>query len=145
MVSSPGQGYSYLDAFCHSADAPRLFRLDRISAADVLDSPVTTEPEPPRDLSEGLFAGSSETTVTTLRLAPAARWVVDYYPVERVRPVAEGPHADWEVDLVVADERWLTRLLLRLAPHAQVVVPHAFTETFLAEATRTLGLYEHLT
>ncbi|ANH39716.1 hypothetical protein I601_3309 [Nocardioides dokdonensis FR1436] len=140
-----GQGYSYLDAFCHSADAPRLFRLDRISAAEVLDSPVSTEPEPPRDLSEGLFAGSSETTVTTLLLAPAARWVVDYYPVERVRPTGEGPHADWEVDLVVADERWLTRLLLRLAPHAQVVVPHEFTDTFLAEATRTLGLYEHLT
>ena len=28
-----------------------------------------------------------------------------------------------EVVLLVADERWLTRLMLRLAPHATVVSP----------------------
>ena len=140
-----GQGWSYLDAYCHSADAPRLFRLDRVSAAEVLDSRTITDPEPPRDLSEGLFARSSSTTVATLRLAPPARWVVDYYPVEAVRPLGEGPEAPWEVDLLVADARWLTRLLLRLAPHARVVRPEEFTDTFLDEASRTLGLYEHLT
>ena len=31
-------GVDYLDAYCHSADAPRLFRLDRIHEATVLDS-----------------------------------------------------------------------------------------------------------
>lgn len=140
-----GQGWSYLDAYCHSAEAPRLFRLDRISSAEVLDSATATDPEPPRDLSEGLFARSSSTTVATLRLAAPARWVVDYYPVEEVRALGEGPDAAWEVDLLVADERWLTRLLLRLAPHARLVRPEEFTDSFLAEATRTLGLYEQLT
>lgn len=140
-----GQGWSYLDAYCHSAEAPRLFRLDRISSAEVLDSATTTDPEPPRDLSEGLFARSSSTTAATLRLAAPARWVVDYYPVEEVRALGEGPDAAWEVDLLVADERWLTRLLLRLAPHARLVRPEEFTDSFLAEATRTLGLYEQLT
>ena len=38
--------------------------------------------EPPRDLSDGLFQRSQETTLVTLRLQPQARWVVEYYPVE---------------------------------------------------------------
>ena len=48
-------GAAYLDAWCHSAEAPRLFRLDRIDEAEVLDSPVETAPERPRDLADGLF------------------------------------------------------------------------------------------
>ena len=79
-------GVAYLDAWCHSAEAPRLFRLDRIHEAAVLDSAVETAPEPPRDLSDGLFQRSQETTLVTLSLQPQARWVVEYYQVEQVRP-----------------------------------------------------------
>lgn len=131
-------GFTYLDAWCHSAEAPRLFRLDRIHAAEVLESEVETPAEAPRDLAEGIFARSADTTLATLRLAPAARWVVEYYPVEDVRPLPDG---SLEVDLLVADERWLQRLLLRLAPHATVVAPRAFTDTFLTTAAEALGLY----
>ena len=131
-------GFAYLDAWCHSAEAPRLFRLDRIHEAEVLTTPVQTPPEAPRDLGDGIFARSADTTLATLRLAPPARWVVEYYPVEDVRPQPDG---SLEVDLLVADERWLQRLLLRLAPHASVVSPHEFTETFHAAAIDTLGLY----
>jgi proteasome accessory factor C len=132
-------GFAYLDAWCHSAEAPRLFRLDRIHSAEVLDDPIRTQPEAPRDLADGLFARSEDTTRVTLRLAPAARWVVEYYPVEEVRAQGDG---STEVDLLVADRRWLGRLLLRLAPHATVVNPSEFTETFTAAAQATLSLYQ---
>ena len=89
VVTSPG--CAYLDAWCHSAEAPRLFRLDRIHEAAVLDSAVETAPEPPRDLSDGLFQRSQETTLVTLRLQPQARWVVEYYQVEQVRRVPTAP------------------------------------------------------
>ncbi|MFC4785075.1 helix-turn-helix transcriptional regulator [Nocardioides sp. MAHUQ-72] len=131
-------GFAYLDAWCHSAEAPRLFRLDRIHAAEVLDAHIETEPQAPRDLADGLFARSSDTTTVTLHLDPAARWVVEYYPVEDVRPLDGG---GLEVDLLVADDRWLQRLLLRLAPHARVVSPREFTESFHAAARAALGLY----
>ncbi len=131
-------GFAYLDAWCHSAEAPRLFRLDRIHEAAVLETPVETPAEAPRDLGDGIFARSSDTTLVTLRLAAPARWVVEYYPVEAVRPHRDG---SLDVDLLVADERWLQRLLLRLAPHARVVSPPEFTETFLAAARDTLRLY----
>lgn len=131
-------GFSYLDAWCHSAEAPRLFRLDRISRADVLDDPIRTDPEAPRDLADGLFARSEETTRVTLRLAPQARWVVEYYPVEDARSLEDG---STEVDLLVADRRWLDRLLLRLAPHASIVRPAEFTDSFTAAAQAALRLY----
>jgi proteasome accessory factor C len=131
-------GLTYLDAWCHSAEAPRLFRLDRIAAAEVLDTPIATPPAAPRDLAAGLFTQSEETTLVTLRLAPAARWVVEYYPVEAVRPRSGGAV---EVDLLVADRRWLGRLLLRLAPHAQVITPEEYVADFAAAAQATLDLY----
>lgn len=131
-------GFAYLDAWCHSAEAPRLFRLDRIHEPTVLDTAVETPAEAPRDLGDGIFARSSDTTLVTLRLDPPARWVIEYYPVEAVRTRRGG---SLEVDLLVADERWLQRLLLRLAPHARVVSPPELTETFLAAARDALQLY----
>jgi proteasome accessory factor C len=136
VVSSSGA--AYLDAWCHSAEAPRLFRLDRIHEAEVLDSPVETAPEPPRDLSDGLFQRSQETTSVTLMLQPQARWVIEYYQVEEVRPQRDGTI---EVDMLVADERWLRRLLMRLAPYARVVSPPELDADFRATAQRTLSLY----
>ncbi|WP_121251540.1 helix-turn-helix transcriptional regulator [Nocardioides ferulae] len=132
-------GFDYLDAWCHAAEAPRLFRLDRILEAEVLDSPVATDPEPPRDLSAGMFASAPDVTRTTLLLEPPARWVVEYYPVEEVRELADGR---LEVDLLVADQRWLTRLLLRLAPHASVVVPQEFTSSLTATVADAVRLYD---
>ena len=132
------EGHTYLDAWCHTAGAPRLFRLDRIESAAVLDEPVRGPAEAPRDLAEGFFAQSSSVTRTTLRLDPPARWAIDYYPAEEVRTLPDG---GLEVDMLVADERWLTRLLLRLAPHAHVVSPPAYADTFRDAAQRTLSLY----
>jgi proteasome accessory factor C len=132
-------GVAYLDAYCHSADAPRLFRLDRIHEASVLGSEVTTEPAAPRDLSEGVFGGDEATRVT-LRLRPEARWVEEYYSVEKVRP---GPDGGSEVDLLVGDERWLRRLLLRLAPYAEVLEPAHFGDGAADAIRRALALYDH--
>jgi proteasome accessory factor C len=64
--------------------------------------------------------------------------VVEYYQVEQVRP---GPDGTVEVDLLVADERWLRRLLMRLAPYARVLSPGELDTDFRATAQRTLSLY----
>ncbi|WP_436699644.1 helix-turn-helix transcriptional regulator [Nocardioides sp. BYT-33-1] len=132
--------FSYLDAYCHRAGADRLFRLDRITKAELLRTAPTTPAREPRDLSDGLFTDDAapDATIVTLRLEPAARWATDYYPVREVRAHDDGSA---EVDLVVVDRRWLTRLLLRLAPHATVIRPAEFTDTFTARAQETLSLY----
>ena len=90
-----------------------LFRLDRIHEAEGARPPHRDPAGGPRDLADGLFARATDTSRVTILLAPEARWVVEYYPVEEVRPLPDG---SLEVDLLVADPAWLRRLLLRLAP-----------------------------
>ncbi|MFI5625197.1 helix-turn-helix transcriptional regulator [Nocardioides sp. NPDC051685] len=141
----------YLDAWCHRAEAPRSFRLDRIRGAEVLDTPIVVAPETGDGANldgegESLLRTDSG-TVVRVRLAPEARWVGEYYAV--IDP-AELPDGGLEVGLRVYDQRWLTRLLLRLAPYAEIVEtedgPMAqtdteFTESFAATARQALGLY----
>lgn len=132
-------GHDYLDAWCHTAEAPRTFRLDRVREAEVLDAPVVTDAAPPREVGDrGVFEPGDAARTVTLLLEPKARWVVEYYPVEDVRRLRDGR---LEVDLLVGDERWLTRLVLRLAPHARVLGPEEFTRSSLDAARSALRLY----
>ncbi|HEX7188318.1 MAG TPA: WYL domain-containing protein [Actinomycetes bacterium] len=118
----------YLEGWCHRAEEVRLFRLDRIEAVTVLDTPAVPRPAAQRDLSEGLFQPSPEDTVVTLELDPGARWVIDYYPVESVDELADGQLL---VRLRAADDRWLRTLVLRLGGSARVLDP-----LWLADAVR---------
>jgi proteasome accessory factor C len=114
-------GNTYLDAWCHLAEDQRLFRVDRISSATVLDAPVDEHRGlEPRDLADGIFQPSSDDLVATLRLKPAARWVSEYYPVESVRPARGG---GLTVRLRVGDPGWLVRLMLRLGSTAELLEP----------------------
>jgi proteasome accessory factor C len=135
-----GQGMTYLDGWCHLADDRRLFRLDRIESADVLDAPAEAHPDAaPRDLSAGLFQPGDDATTAVIRLGRRARWVAEYYPVEKATEVGDGV---LEVELRVADPRWLQRLMLRLAPDAELVEPREFTEALRAAVSRARELYE---
>jgi proteasome accessory factor C len=128
----------YLDAWCHTAGGDRAFRVDRILEATELDTAVADPSARARDLTGGWFS-DSETTTVTLRLAPPARWVMEYYQVLDQRP---GPGDTVDVDLAVASEAWLRSLLLRLAPHASVLAPPEHAATLVATARAALRHYE---
>lgn len=132
-------GATYLHAWCHRAEAPRFFRLDRIHSVEATDDPVVTPPAAQPDLSEGFFASAPDAATVVLRLAPAAAWVPEYYACEAVRRFRDG---SVEVTLRVGDPRWLERLVLRLAPHASIVRPPQFADSFAATARSALALYE---
>ena len=133
-------GATYLDGWCHATGAPRLFRVDRIHDLAVLDSPAQQHDAPPIDVSDGFFRGADTAQPVTVELDRQAQWVPEYYPVESVRPLPGGSS---EIQMLVADERWLERLLLRLAPHARVVSPLRVGEEVVATAQRALKLYQH--
>ncbi len=127
----------YLDAWCHTAQGDRAFRVDRILAATELETGVTDPGSRARDLTGGWFT-DAETTTVTLRLAPPARWVTEYYQVTAQRP---GPDGTVDVDLEVASEQWVQSLLFRLSPHATLLAPAHYADTFAAAARATLRLY----
>ena len=133
------EGNTYLEAWCHTAEDQRLFRLDRVSEAEVLDAAVTDHSDvPPRDLSTGLFRASPDDTLATLRLQPRARWVAEYYPVESVEELTDG---GLRVTLRAGDPGWLTRLMLRIGGAAEIEEPVELSDVVRRAAQDALGNY----
>ena len=109
------QGQWYLAAFCHQAGGDRIFRVDRIHDAQLLEATFT----PPTDVpSLAVFQPAPDDPRVSLDLGAGARWVAEQYPTE---DVVEQPDGRLRVTLAITAEPWLERLLLRLGPEAEVV------------------------
>jgi proteasome accessory factor C len=132
-------GHTYLEGWCHRADETRMFRLDRMRRAAVLDTP-SSPPQDARvtDLSQGLFQPDPGDPDATLDLAPPARWVADYYPIEEAREVSDGL---LRVRLKFSDREWLQRLVLRLGGHATLVEPADLAAAVRTRARQALAQY----
>jgi len=113
VFSAAGQWY--LAAWCHAVDDERLFRVDRVRRAQVLESGFDPPATPP---DFAVYRARPGDQRVTLDLEPAGRWVVDQYPAEAVQELAGGRT---RVTLAVSERAWLERLLLRLGPAAGVV------------------------
>ncbi|MDQ1539576.1 MAG: proteasome accessory factor [Actinomycetota bacterium] len=133
------EGRSYLEGYCRVAEAVRLFRLDRITAASVLDVPADPPADAqPRDLDAGLFqAGPSDLRVV-LEVGPAGRWVSEYYPCESVEPLPDGGA---RLELRTPDTRWVRRLALRLGSQGRVVEPPDLVDAVTADAKAAVASY----
>jgi proteasome accessory factor C len=114
-------GEWYLSAWCHLAEAPRRFRVDRIRSSRVLDRPDGDGAARRRRreaVSRTVFEPSPEDPRVVLELEPQARWVVEQYPVEEVDELGGGRV---RVRLVAGERAWLERLLLRLGRFGRAV------------------------
>src|SRR5690606_36453537 len=112
----------YLDAWCHTAGGLRVFRMDRIVSAQVLDEAVDHPEVTLPDEAAGWFTADSQTV--TLDLQPDAHWVAEYFPLAETPDMPEAP-ADGvqRSTLPVGDPALLRRLLLRLGDQVSVVSP----------------------
>jgi proteasome accessory factor C len=108
-------GQWYVTAFCHAVDDERLFRLDRIHRATLLDTTFHELAAQP-DLT--VYQPQPTDPRVVLDLEPDARWVAEQYPVETIEERDDGR---WRVRLVASERAWLERLLLRLGTGARVV------------------------
>jgi len=133
------QGAWYLRGWCHLARDRRVFRVDRIVEATVLDEPVE-RPGAPEEGADDPFELGPDVPRVTLELDPSARWVVETYPVDAVEELGEGR---LRVRLAVAATPWLERLLVRLGPAARVVAADdpALAEAGVRAARRILARY----
>jgi len=132
-------GRSYLEGWCRSAEAVRLFRLDRITSVDLLDLPAEPPPDAqPRDLDAGLFQPGPDDIAVELVVGPAGRWVSEYYPCESVEDLPDG---ETLIRLRTPDTRWVRRLALRLGPTGRVAAPSDLAAAVAADATAALDAY----
>lgn len=126
-------GHWYLLAWCEKVADKRLFRVDRVRSATLLDEHF----EPPEDLGPvALYEGKPDDPMVVLDVAPGARWIVERYPNEGTDERDDG-HV--RVRLRASSKAWLERLLLRAGPDATVV---SGADGVLRDAARRLlGVY----
>ncbi|WP_083283009.1 YafY family protein [Humibacillus sp. DSM 29435] len=147
VVNLDGQWYA--EGWCHRAHDVRLFRLDRIEAATVLEIDGSPPAQAqPRDLGDAFIPGPSDLTVV-IDVSAEAAWIADYYPNEGVERAVGGGSGDGEpgaegsvrVTLKVADPALVRRLMLRLGGEARVVEPPELAQAVAAEARAALSAY----
>jgi proteasome accessory factor C len=134
------EGRTYLEGWCRRAEGVRLFRLDRVLSVDVLDLPAEVpENAEPVDVDAGLFTASPSDVLVELELAPAGRWVAEYYRCDSVTELADG----WlRIALRTPDTTGVRRHALRLGEDARVLSPAALADEVRSVAAATLALYE---
>lgn len=111
------QGHWYLTGWCNDRNAVRHFRLDRVLGASLPGRSVTHEApaDVPRPLSgiEEVQPGSGQPGRRVDLVLPAtAAWVVDSHPLASFTDCGD----EIKVTIVVTQDTWLDRLLLRLPP-----------------------------
>lgn len=134
---------SYLEAWCRDAEGVRLFRFDRIDDAQVLDEPSSP---PPPAVQEGphtsLFDADPLLPSATLRVAPDASWMFDYYPM---RVLTELPDGSCEAAMTYASDEWMARLVLGFGSSVQVLAPQSLADRVRRSAAAALDAYDAAT
>jgi proteasome accessory factor C len=126
-------GEWYVDAYCRRAEAPRLFRVDRVRDLRPTGEHFEAVPGAPLPAGRGadtahgrvsdtaadqVFTPRANDPRVTLDVSPTASWVVEQVPVESVTTLDDG----WSrIVLAVSEPAFLERLLLRLGPDARLV------------------------
>ncbi len=131
------RGEWYVSADDDRSGEVRTFRIDRIESFEPTGETVEASGAP-LPLPGSWFTDDSIERVT-LRLAPAARWVAERFPIDRV----EGPDAEgWStVTLPVASEPWFARTLVRLGPDVELVDAPGWEAAARSAAERVLARY----
>lgn len=108
-------GQWYLSAYCHAVEDERLFRIDRVRSAIMLEERFEAPAEQP---AFSLYEAGPDDPRVVIELSPDARWVAEQYPIEESEELGGG---GLRVRLAVSETAWLERLLLRLGPDGRVV------------------------
>lgn len=128
---------SYLQAWCLRAGDERLFRLDRVLGAEVLDVPAEPHPGAGRGATAE-FRPDPTGDVVTLHLRSTGRWVAETVPVEEVRNLDDG---SFEVDVRVVQPAFLRNLLLQAADDLLGVRPPEVARDVASRAREALAAY----
>lgn len=131
------RGEWYVTADDDRSGELRTFRIDRIETAE--PTGATAAPSGRELPRPGDWFADGSVPRATVRLAPAARWVVERYPVDEV---SDPDAAGWvTVRLPVASDAWLVRTMLRIGREAEIVAPEHLRDLVGRAADQVLARY----
>lgn len=128
-------GAWYLQGYCHQAQGPRDFRLDRVKNLQITDEPVASRP--PVQPRLPVYQPADDDTAVTLELAPEAWWVAEWAVVDE----DVKKRSTRRITLRTPSVEWAARLVLQLGGHASVVSPDQVQQRVRDLATATLKGY----
>jgi proteasome accessory factor C len=132
--------HSYVEAWCRSAEAVRLFRFDRIVDAHVLDEPsAPPAPAVQAGADTSLFDADPSLPSATLLIDRSASWMFDYYPLRVVRELADGA---CEAAMTFASDEWMARFVLGFGSAVRVLEPQSLADRVRDVAVAALAAYE---
>ncbi len=132
-VTREGQ---YLQGHDLDRGAPRVFRLDRITAMAVTDAAVTTTA--PANLAVPAWVPDEDAVMAVLDLGPGAHFVGDYVQAD-VDTVTDGRR---RVELRTDALDWLADLVLAGGVAARVVAPSDLADLVARRAADGLAAYD---
>jgi proteasome accessory factor C len=122
----------YLEAYCHSAQGLRNFRLDRIEALETTGLPVSETPSPGSSFPVKLFTPNDDDTVVLVELTRQGIGLADEYYAERT---AELPGGGLLAEIRFGSTDWLPMFVAQHGGTARILQPEelaAASREFLA-------------
>ena len=127
-----------LVGWCLSAQAERSFRLDRITSAEVLDTPAVRHRASRRRNQPEADHSARDRPRATLVLLPTGRWLAEQVPCLSQEETADG---NLQVVVEGRDRAWLIGLVLSAGRHLVAVEPPDLAQEAAASAKRALTSY----
>ena len=133
------RGHWYVTADDEMTHEVRYFRVDRIRSVEATGMFSDERPgSSTTPLVPDWFADAEGMTVAELLIPASATWVIETYPCRRV---VENNDGSYTVEMVVANEHWLGRLLLRVGEGVRVQSPDEWVDLRARTAQSVLSRY----
>ena len=128
-----------LVGWCLSAQAERSFRLDRITAAEALDTPSVRHRASRRTKQAAADHYAGNKPRATLVLQPTGRWLAEQVPCLSQEETGDG---NLQVVVEGRDRSWLIGLVLSAGRHLVAVEPPELAQEAAAAAKQALTSYD---
>lgn len=128
-------GRWYVQAYDHDSGEDRHFRVDRFLSAEPTGETFTPRAVEPPDSP---YNPGDAATAVTVALPATAGWTVEAYPA---RDVTDLPDGRIQATFDVVGETWLSRLLLKAGPGAEVLSPPELAAAGRTAARHLLSRY----
>jgi predicted DNA-binding transcriptional regulator YafY len=138
------RGNWYLDAWCHKSEGVRMFALDSIEAASLLESKAKDvslkQVDEQTAQGYGIYRGEKLQWATLVFTAEAARWVRHevWHEQQKARDLPDGA---FELSVPYADPREIEMDVLRHGDNVRVIAPQQLIESVRSRLTRAENLY----
>ena len=129
----------YLEAYCHSAQGLRNFRLDRIEALEPNGLPVSESAKPGDSFPVKLFTPNDDDAVVVVELTRRGTGLADEYYAERT---AELPDGGMLAEIRFGSTDWLPMFVAQHGGTARIVQPEDLAAASRQWLSAALAQYE---